>query len=560
MGFSIAKKLYSSFISILLILFIIGAVGYFAAMRLHNEYTFLLDDRVKKVDMINELIAIQKDVTINSLSYFIFNEQSNLDRIKDDQRQFMDVHHRLEQMTTQPQNKQLLREIEEASGRYHVLVPKIFESKAQGLDWSGYASEANEQEEIMKVKAEELKQVQVAQLNKTRATLNNLVVSTRMFLIALGAAAVIVGGVIAYVIGRSITVRVNKTTAALKEVAAGNLQVEKLQVGSSDEIGEMGISFNQMLDDLRSILSKVNESALQLSAQSQQLSASAEQSTASSQMVAGAAEENMNGSSMQLELVNESVASMEEMAAGIGQIAKSNEEMLHSAEEVESLVVKGAQSINSVSSQINEIHLSIKEAEEYMGILEQHATQIQRVTGLITDISEQTNLLALNAAIEAARAGEHGKGFAVVAEEVRKLAEQSKSSAAEIEEMVKNIQTDTNMAASSIQTGSSKVEQGLSASQTSLEVFETIKTSVTDVGSKVETVSAAIEELQAMTENVSQSAAEVKRIAEKTAATAHDSSAATEEQLAAIEQISASTQSLASLAVELQSEANKFRI
>ena len=72
------------------------------------------------------------------------------------------------------------------------------------------------------------------------------------------------------------------------------------------------------------------------------------------------------------------------------------------------------------------------------------------MTSIITEIAEQTNLLALNAAIEAARAGDHGKGFAVVAEEVRKLAEQSKNSASEIESMMNTIQEETAKAVLSI--------------------------------------------------------------------------------------------------------------
>ncbi|KZR60270.1 methyl-accepting chemotaxis protein [Pseudobacillus badius] len=562
MRFSVGKKLYLGFIAVLAALILVGAVGYLSAMRLDKEYTFLLDDRVKKVEMIDELISIEKDVSIYSLTYFTFAEQNSLDEIEKKQQEFADVHRRLEQMIQQPKNKQLLNEVNEAGSRYNELVSKALESHKQGLasQAAAYSTEASEQEKKMKEKALELRKAQSAELSKTRADLEAFIQAMKMFLIAVIAGGTVLSGVIAYFIARSITGPVGRVTSALQEVAAGNLQIEDLHIKNKDEIGEMGTAFNRMIQDLRRILGKVNQTALQLSAQSQELSASAEQSAASSQLMARTAEENMNGSNSQRELIGKAVISMDEMSAGIKQIAGSNEEMLYSAETVGALVNKGEKVTENVSNQIHDIHQSIKETERYMGVLEKHASDIQKVTSLITAISEQTNLLALNAAIEAARAGEAGKGFAVVAEEVRKLAEQSKASAGEIASMVKEIQKDTDLAVLSIQAGSSKIEQGLSASSTSRNVFQNIKSSVADVGEKVATVSAAIEELEAMTEAVAQSAHQVREIADKTAVTAHDSSAATEEQLAAVEQIAASTQALSSLAAEMQSEAGKFKV
>src|SRR5690606_39259579 len=178
----------------------------------------------------------------------------------------------------------------------------------------------------------------------------------------------------------------------------------------------------------------------------------------------------------------------------------------------------------------------------------------QTVTALITDISEQTNLLALNAAIEAARAGEHGKGFAVVAEEVRKLAEQSKQSASEIEHIVKLIQTDTEKASQSIQTGSHKADDGLNSVTDSLQLFEQIEGATAETGQSVRLVSAAIEDIQARTATVMTGSTQVRDLAEQAAASANESSQSVREQLATMEEITESVQSLALLAEDLQME------
>ena len=206
------------------------------------------------------------------------------------------------------------------------------------------------------------------------------------------------------------------------------------------------------------------------------------------------------------------------------------------------------------------IHTTFKDTTIIMTNMAKHSEEIQTITALITDISEQTNLLALNAAIEAARAGEYGKGFAVVAEEVRKLAEQSKNSASEIEAMVQVIQSASSEAVKAITLGGEKVETGLSKTTESLSVFKEIQVAVGVVGAKVESTSAAIEQIQAMAESVSEGSLQVQRLAKQAADGANDTSAATEEQLAATEEISSNAQVLADLAETLQNNVSHFKI
>lgn len=93
--------------------------------------------------------------------------------------------------------------------------------------------------------------------------------------------------------------------------------------------------------------------------------------------------------------------------------------------------------------------------------LGERSKEIGQIVDVITDISNQTNLLALNAAIEAARAGEHGRGFSVVADEVRKLAEQSRQSADQIVQIVRQIHTETTQAIVAMEKGDREVEGGM---------------------------------------------------------------------------------------------------
>lgn len=559
---SLSKKLVLGFLSILLFLVFVGGMGLYSVTKINNKYSYLLDDRVEKVNLVNELISIQKDVSSNLHNYLLLKNNTFSNQMAIDNERFLAVYEELKSTLKQEQDLELLEEILAENRRYDEYAQMIIESfiKMEQEQIQKNTRLANSEFVIFLNAAEQLKVLQNFEMTNTRDDLNNLATTTNFMIVSLSIIALIVSGLIAYYISRSITRPVRLMTNALEQVADGDLQIGKLTIKNRDEIGLMASAFNKMTGDLRLVVSRMRNSAVQLATQSEELSASSEESTASSQMVASTTEEHLKGSEGQLKIVDQTVTSIQKMSLEIQQISESNEEMLLSVQSVGSLVKEGSLAFDDVSIQMNDIRSSILETATVMGVLEQNSSNIQKVTAIITAISEQTNLLALNAAIEAARAGQHGKGFAVVAEEVRKLAVQSKESAKEIEEMVKFIQFDSVRATESIGTGSNKVDQGLVSLETSLRIFEQIEIAAQDASGSVQIVSNAIKEIQTTTDEVISGTLQMKDLAETAAGSAHDTSAATEEQLATIEEISASAQSLASLAEDLQLEVSKFKV
>lgn len=560
MKLSISKKMWSGFGAVLFLLVLSSGLSMWSTHQITSKYKSLLDEDARKVELVGQIEVIQKDMATVILEFVMFGKDTALDSFDAQIAKGSEAAKELIGSVSDDESLKLLEDLRTQTVQLFESNNRIIEIKQKNGDFSRYAAESTElNTEILAILAA-LKKVQEDHMANTRVELENYTVMSNNITSILTILSIIIAVVVSYVISRSISRPIQKVTAGLAEIADGNLLVEPIKIKNKDEVGEMATTFNKMSSDLQRIVSSVRDSSLQLAANAEELSASSEESLASTQMVAKAAEAQMLSSEEQVRHMDSSVKSMLELQQGIGQISKNNEEMLQATDGVRGLVTKGSSVVSNVASQMDTIHTTFKETTEIMHHMAKHSDAIQSITSLITDISEQTNLLALNAAIEAARAGEYGKGFAVVAEEVRKLAEQSKNSASEIESMVQLIQSASGDAVKAITTGGTKVEEGLSKTTESLHVFNEIETSVGEVVFKVESVSAAIEQIQAMAESVTESAQQVQQLAASAADGANDTSAATEEQLAANEEITSNAQTLADLAETLQSEVSHFKM
>ena len=562
MKFTVARKLWVGFSTILVLLVIVGVIGLLTSIRLNSDYTFLLDDRVKKVELVDEFILKHNEIQDEVRGFMLFKDDSYLEMRTGHVNRYNELYDELHAILLTKDQQMLLEELQVAQTKYINLQNEIVLSVQEGKDRKatelGRAS-ANVGSLVLE-NAMIIKEGQNKALEETRNELQDFMAVSKLLVIGMIVLATIVGIILSTWISRTISRPVRVVTEGLNEIAKGNLTIDLLVVKNKDEIGDMAAAFNKMGTDVANMVRKINASAAQLAVQSEELSASSEESMASSEMVAKTAENQMIGSEQQQRIIGQSSSSMEELSFGVAEIAANNEEMLQAAETVANLVTTGASVVGEMSNQMSTIHSTIHESSKIMEEMARHSDEIQKVTTLITTIAEQTNLLALNAAIEAARAGEYGKGFAVVAEEVRKLAEQSKTSATEIGKMVGMIQNASKRAVTSITAGNERVDSGIAATEQSRLVFEKIQQAVGDVAAKVETVSAAIEEIQAMAEDVSHGANEIELLSSEAAAAAGDTSAATEEQLAVNQEISSSAQTVSKLAEDLQVEMRHFRV
>lgn len=562
MNLSVSKKIWAGFSVLLAIMLVLGGASYFATKKMNDEFAKLIDDRAHKVNLSDELISAQKERYIAISSYVLFKTQEFVSQRDESTANATELINEMGETFSYTNGSVIVEEIKQLHMQFSEMVDEISYSlmRANETQNRNLLREANDINLQIMNKATELKESQKLEMQKSQDELLQLTNFIHLLTFIFIGLAVLISLLIGSFISRSIGIPVRRMTAAIERIATGDLAVEHVNIRNKDEIGMMANAFNKMTDDLKNLLEQIRFSSHQLAAQAEQLSASSEESLASSEMVASASEKNMRDSENQSDLVNETVQSVSQLTIDVNQISDSNSSMLEAMKTVISHVETGSSTIESLSGQMVDSDVIIQEAASIIQSMAKHSAEIQQVTSLITAISDQTNLLALNAAIEAARAGEHGKGFAVVAEEVRNLAEQSKSSAADIGVMIDSIQDASKKAVDAINSGSSSVKAGLTATQHSMQTFTEIQHSVNAVNENAAIVTEAIKQIRAMTDTIALSSKEVKKLAESTAFTAQETSAATEEQLAVNEEISTSSQTLAGLAENLQKEVNRFTL
>ncbi|SHN56433.1 methyl-accepting chemotaxis protein [Desulfitobacterium chlororespirans] len=383
---------------------------------------------------------------------------------------------------------------------------------------------------------------------------------TTKIMVGITLAAIVLALGIGRFIARLIANPLIQVEGTVREIAQGNLTVEKMAIDSEDEVGRLAAGINAMTENLRLLIENITHTAEQVAASSEELTASAEQSASATNSIAATITEVAAGAARQEAAVDDAASIVEEMSAGIQQVAATTNSVSRSAELTANAAGQGDKAVNAAVSQMKNIEKTVAGTAQVVTQLGERSKEIGQIVDAISGIAAQTNLLALNAAIEAARAGEQGRGFAVVAEEVRKLAEQSQEAAKQIADLIAEIQKETLSAVKAMNEGTHEVKIGSEVVNTAGEAFAEIVGLIGDVSTQVREISAAIQQMASGSQQIVDSVRDIDRVSKEASGQTQTVSAATEEQSASIEEVAASSEELAKMAEELQRAVRKFRI
>jgi methyl-accepting chemotaxis protein len=262
--------------------------------------------------------------------------------------------------------------------------------------------------------------------------------------------SILVGGVIAVLLGRVITARVSNISGALDRLAQRDYTFELKEAADKDEIGAMARALDACREGLQEAdrLSAVQlaeaqgqaERAARVNALVQSFEAEASEVL---RTVASAATELSATAATLTETAEDGTRQATAVASATEQASANVQTVAASSEELASSIAEVARQVRQTASITSRAAESARDTDGTVRGLADAAGKIGEVVRLISDIAAQTNLLALNATIEAARAGDAGKGFAVVASEVKSLASQTARATEQIGQQITAMQTET---------------------------------------------------------------------------------------------------------------------
>ncbi|MDH5391989.1 MAG: methyl-accepting chemotaxis protein [Gammaproteobacteria bacterium] len=295
----------------------------------------------------------------------------------------------------------------------------------------------------------------------------------------------------------------------MANLAEGDLTVHATV---TEEItGAIADSVNYAIDALRTLVTTINLTAVQVSS-------SAEKTQATAGRLADAS----SHQAREIASASAAIADMSESMNGVSENASQSAEVARKSVDI---AQHGATLVRNSITGMDNIREQIQETSKRIKRLGESSQEIGDIVGLITEIADQTNILALNAAIQASTAGDAGRGFAVVADEVQRLAERSSNATKQIEALVKTIQADTNEAVHSMEQSTSGVVSGGKMAEDAGEALTRIEDVSTELASLIQAISDSANQQTVVAADVSNTMNVIQEITVQTSEGSEETSA-----------------------------------
>lgn len=366
---------------------------------------------------------------------------------------------------------------------------------------------------------------------KAIGSVNKMVKSSIILLIAIGSVAAIIGTFFGVWSFRSVINPLSSLVEVAESVAEGNLHVRDIDK-SNDEFGQVQGAMAKMVHNLRDMVGRISDTTATVASSSEELASTANELERNSQT-------QTNG-------IETTVTAMTEMVQTIQDVSGNAINTSDSAGRMKHIALEGQKALDVTSKEMYAFADIVRQSAEKTEALGTKSEAINEIVEMIKDIADQTNLLALNASIEAARAGEMGRGFAVVADSVRQLAHRTIESSSEISRTVKDMHDEVDASVLIMQKERQAIESIILHIDGTLKSMGDIVEHVEQVFGMVQTIATATEEQSATAEDVNRTMVGINDV--------------TRQLTVSVVEIKGTSESFAKLAGDLQQMVSWFKL
>ena len=487
---SIATRLAFAFSVLILVIAAIVTLGLIRLGDINKALDLVVNDRYKKIALINTISGKIDDVAIAVRNQLLTNSPEQAAReqtvVKDLSLQVTAHLKDLDGMLVNPAARAQLAKVMKARDEYAAQRREVEALNAKGQRDAAVELLITKVGALQKAyfgELDNLADMQQKLMDQSVTDAEAAYNTTRLIMLVSGLVSALFAAFIAWTISRSITRPLSRAVEVAETVAAGDLTAV-IDSHSTDETGRLLHALAAMNQKLKAIVLEVRRGTDSMV-------------TASTQIATG----NLDLSSR-----------TEEQASALEETASSLEQLTSSVKQNADHTRKSSELAGTATQVANQGGQAVKQVVQTMGAINDSSRKIVDIISVIDGIAFQTNILALNAAVEAARAGEQGRGFAVVASEVRGLAQRSATAAKEIKELI-------NDSVSQVSSGTELVAQ---AGSTMDEVVHSIE----QVSHIVGEISAATREQSDGIEQVNQAVMQMDNTTQQNAALVEEAAAA----------------------------------
>lgn len=560
---SVKRRSFLSFGVILLLIVILGIFQQFQSNSQLNTMKIVKEKTLQSSLLADELklsvVQVQQYLSDISATRAQNGLDDGFEKAEEQSQKFESNIEKLKQLN--PSESSQLESIQTAFDAYYTDGKQMAEAYIKGgpvegnqimLQFDSVALEINE-------KVDEFQTEKVSAINNSLLDIEDSIHKNEKMFVIIGMVILVISIVISILLSKSINTPLRNLMKSTEIITNGDLR-QSVLLKSKDEFGKLSESFEQMRLNLGDLISKIHTTSNQVATSSEELMASAEETGKATEQITIAIQEVAMETERQATASNTSSQAASGVASGMNQAAMAIQSVADLSNDAKDHAGKGNQVIQQMLGQMDLIHQKVDSAACVIHRLGQKSKEIGQITSLITDIASQTNLLALNAEIEAARAGEHGKGFAVVADEVKKLAEQSRESASNIQELINHIQIESDNAIYSMDEGTASVKDGITMTSKAGNAFEDIANSVQEIFEQIHEVSAVVDQVSANTDHMMGDMNAIMTSSEVASRNAKNVAASAEEQNSTMEEIFTSAEALSKMATDLHDTVNQFKL